>query len=479
MKENKVIKAGMGYTIGNYLLKGINFFTIPLFARLLSPSDYGQYNIFVAYETIVFIILGFGIHTSYKNARYKYKYVEEGTEVGKDYRTYVSATMVLLIVSAGIWLICSNLFANKIETGLGIDRLSVNLLILYSLSTAIFQCYNADIGLEYKFQNFLRISGINAIANILLSVVLILGPFSEKRYIARVYGTTIPMIIISTVICIGYLRKAKPKNLKYFGKWGLRYSVPIIPHGLGQVILSQFDRIMIERMVSSAAAGIYSFAYNINIIINVTTQSLDNVWNPWFYEKMHQKDYSEIKNVSGLYVTGMSVFVILIMLVSPEMILVLGSDSYKEAIYCVIPIIVSGFFSFLYTLPSSVEYFYEKTKYIAAGTLGAAVLNVILNTIFIQKYGYVAAAYTTLFTYVVYFVFHYMMAIYIHKSSIYSHKVFAANIMAVLGCMFIALGLLKHMFIRWGIAIVLGLVTLVVEEKKLGLLSKIMLKRRS
>ena len=40
-EENKVIKAGIGYTIGNYLLKGLSFLTVPLFSRLLDTSDYG------------------------------------------------------------------------------------------------------------------------------------------------------------------------------------------------------------------------------------------------------------------------------------------------------------------------------------------------------------------------------------------------------------------------------------------------------
>jgi len=32
LKNNKIIKAGLGYTIGNYLIKGLSFLTIPIFA---------------------------------------------------------------------------------------------------------------------------------------------------------------------------------------------------------------------------------------------------------------------------------------------------------------------------------------------------------------------------------------------------------------------------------------------------------------
>ena len=65
---NRVLKAGIGYTIGNYLLKGLSFFTIPIFTRLLTTQDYGKYNVFLSYENIIFVLIGFAIHSSYTEA---------------------------------------------------------------------------------------------------------------------------------------------------------------------------------------------------------------------------------------------------------------------------------------------------------------------------------------------------------------------------------------------------------------------------
>ena len=36
LKQSKVFKAGIGYTIGNVMVKGINFLAIPIFSRLLT-----------------------------------------------------------------------------------------------------------------------------------------------------------------------------------------------------------------------------------------------------------------------------------------------------------------------------------------------------------------------------------------------------------------------------------------------------------
>ena len=48
-EKNSALKAGMGYTIGNVLVKGINFLTLPLFSRLLSTAEFGVYNVFLSY----------------------------------------------------------------------------------------------------------------------------------------------------------------------------------------------------------------------------------------------------------------------------------------------------------------------------------------------------------------------------------------------------------------------------------------------
>ena len=68
------------------------------------------------------------------------------------------------------------------------------------------------------------------------------------------------------------------------------------------------------------------------------------------------------------------------------------------------------FFLFLYTIPVGVEYYFKETKYIGATTFIAAAINVGTNYLFIKEYGYVAAAYTTLLSYVVMFALHWFIA---------------------------------------------------------------------
>ena len=72
-KGNKVIKAGIGYTVGNILIKGINFLTLPLFSRLLTTEEFGVYNVFASYEAILYVVVGLSIHSSVRSANLEFK----------------------------------------------------------------------------------------------------------------------------------------------------------------------------------------------------------------------------------------------------------------------------------------------------------------------------------------------------------------------------------------------------------------------
>ena len=477
-EKNKVVKAGIGYIIGNYLLKGLSFLTVPIFSRLMKPSDYGIYNTFIAYEAILYIVMGFAIHSSYKNALYKYRTIDDGAEQGKDYDTYVSATIMLQMISAVVWFLLVLAIGQYFTQLLGLDFTSMIFLCIYSFAGSILACYNAHVGLKYQYKSFLLVSGINAVSNIILSIVLMYTIFPQNRYMARIIGTTLPVTIITLFIIIKFFKKARPRNYKYFLPWGLKYSIPIISHGISQVILSQFDRIMINKIISSSAAGIYSFAYNIYAIINVTARSLDNVWNPWFYEQMRNKNIENIKKKSNIYTLMMLLASIVVILISPELVKILGDEEYWSASYSVIPIVAGGFFAFLYTIPASVEYYYEKTKFIAVGTIAAAIINVVLNLIFINKFGYIAAAYTTLFTYILYFVFHYIIAIKVHGSCVFSTKTLVLYSALLLALTALSLIFIDFIFVRWSMAIFTGIIFIISEERKVGFISKLIKKHR-
>lgn len=449
MDSRKIQKAGIGYTIGNYLLKGLSFLTIPIFSRLLSAADYGTYNTYMAYEGILFIFIGLALHSSFKNAKIKYS---------NDFNKYVSSCITLCIINFAIIMIVGNVIVCNLNLH---NNYYISLLIIHSLSTAIITYYNDYVSLSFEYKKFLIVSFINAVGNIILSLFFIIVVYKNNRAYGRIFGTVVPLTIICIAVVLKFFKLAKPSLNKEYLSYALKFSLPIIPHGISQVILSQFDRIMIASMVGNAEAGIYSFAYNVYSIIAVTYSSLGTVWSPWFYEKMYTNNIKDIKIVSKKYIWGISIFTMGIMIISPEIVIIMGSKEYYEAKYITAPLISGCFFTFLYTIPAQIEYYYEKTKYIAISTFSAAILNIVLNYLFIRQYGYRASVYTTFVTYMFYFYLHYKVSKRIDSRKIFSEKTFVLVILSqIFACIFTQL-FVNCWIIRWGIGIVIGIIFLI------------------
>ena len=123
IKTNKVLQAGMGYTIGNYLLKGINLITLPIFARLMNKTDYGLFNIYMSYEGIFVILIGVTLHSSLKSARYEFK---------NDYRKYVSSIEIVPMIMLAVALLIMNLFSGSVTQVTGLNLLTLDLLMIHS-----------------------------------------------------------------------------------------------------------------------------------------------------------------------------------------------------------------------------------------------------------------------------------------------------------------------------------------------------------
>ena len=110
------------------------------------------------------------------------------------------------------------------------------------------------------------------------------------------------------------------------------------------------------------------------------------------------------------------------MLVSPEILYVLGGESYLAAKYVMPPITMGLICQSIYTIYVNVEQFCKKTIGMAIGSVTAAIINYILNAIFIPIFGYTAAAYTTLASFMWLLIVHMFIVHRLGMSYVYHNK---------------------------------------------------------
>lgn len=444
----KAAKAGAAYTIGNVLLKGISFFTLPLFSRLLSTEEYGYFTVYVSYETIFTIFVGLCLFGCLRTGKFDYK---------NRFEEFVSSILWLsTLVFIGISVLVNVVYS--FYTGcFDFDRGILLILLVHSYAMFIFQFYNTKLALEYKYKGYLIASGINAIGGTILSIILILFSTSH-RYLSRIYGYAIVPIIVAGVIWSSFIYKARKQKIKLiqidFWKYGLLISLPLVLHNLSQQILNQFDRIMINRMVDTASVGIYGFIHTIANILQVIVLSMDSAWSAWMYEQLDQKNYKSIKERSSAYVLLMNIFYIGFISLAPDVIKIFGPAEYHSGIQMIYPMSFAIYFIFLYSLPVHVEYFYKKTKYIALGTSLAAICNLVLNYVFILLYGYMAAAWTTMASYLLLFVFHLVIAHKLDNNSMFPKRMIIISLILLVFSTVLSMLFAQNMLIRWTIMIV-------------------------
>ena len=186
----------------------------------------------------------------------------------------------------------------------------------------------------------------------------------------------------------------------------LSISLPLLPHLISLNILSSSDKVMIMKMIGKSANATYSVAYMVSNILIIIYNAMNKAWAPWFMDTMKSGKRKPIKDISRYYFLVFLAIIVGTGLMGPEIILVLGGRKYVDAIYVLIPLLISVLFQFVYSMFIQIEIFEKQMKIISFATVTAAVLNLGLNFVFIPIYGYVAAGYTTLVGYGVAMILH-------------------------------------------------------------------------
>ena len=179
---------------------------------------------------------------------------------------------------------------------------------------------------------------------------------------------------------------------------------------------------------------------------------------------MNEKDYNSINVFAEKYVEFMSAAMIGVILVGPEIVKLLSTKAYWEGIKIIPPIVLANYLIFVYTMYVNVEHYYKKTVFISINTIIAAVSNILLNIVFIYKWGYVGAAYTTLFSYILSLILHYRYARRIN-SKVFGLKHFVYPLIIIFIAVIVFYSFIETWYIRWIVAII-PVVVFGIKEKE-------------
>ncbi len=394
--------------------KGLQLITAPIYTRLLSTDEYGQVSLFFSWYEIMVIFTGLCLSKGvFNNGMMEFKEERDKYSFSMYSLTFCSATIIGTIVI---------LFCKFVYNFMKLPMNLICYMFLLLMFEAALSLWTVRQRFEYKWKLTTTVSLLLAILAPTVGIISVMR-LPEHHVYGRILGERTVFLFFYLIFVVHHARKAKFKISTQFWKYALKFNLPLIPHYLSLHILNHMDRIMIASIVSESAAGIYSVAYSGGAVIKMFWQSINASLIPWTYEKCEKKDYKRINDVTVVLVFTYAMICIIFMFLAPEIMKILAPSSYHEGIY-IIPSVVAGvYFAALYYIFANVVYYYKKPKYVMIGSVVSAVVNIVLNAIFIPIFGYLAAGYTTMISYLLQVIIDYAAMIKILKFNIYNMKI--------------------------------------------------------
>lgn len=435
--NQKVMKSGVWYMIGNFFTQAIGYLLVPVFTRLLTKSDFGYYNNFVSWLSLLSCVTGMGAHASLIRARYDYK---------KTLNSYVASILLINMINTLLIYGIAGLFYEQVLEALCMPPMYLHLLFAVLFVYPALTTFQMLQRLMYHY----RLSVVVSVLTCIMSAILSLGLvwFMSDRLLGRVLGQMIPLLLVNIVLILFYFFKAGRLYKEQF-VYILRVSLPFVPHLLGMQIMSVMDKTMITHFWGAEKNAVYSLSVSCVAISAILFQAMNNAFSPWLGECLHEKRYQDIRKFHYRYVFLFLCGILALLLVAPEIILIAGGKAYMDAFLTLPPLLFGVLCQFLYTLYVNIEQYEKKTIPMAIATSIAAAANFFLNWWLIPAFGYSAAAYTTAASYFLLLLLHYFVVRKMGFSTVYQTGFLVFCTALGGGCMFIFSKLGDLWYIRY------------------------------
>ncbi len=386
------VKVSTAYAVCSILQKCLSIITMPLFTRLLTTEQYGQFTIYHSWRGILAIAITLNLaYGSFSTAMVKYEDDRDG---------YISSVEGICLTLACLFTIVYLPFRDTWNRLFELPTPIMCVMIGEILCMTGISLWSGKMRFEFRYKEVVGVTLLISVLSPLLALLLVVNN-DEKGY-ARIIGYAAVNIVIGALFYIRSAVKGKKFFNKDYWKYALGFNIPLLAYYFSQIIFNQSDRIMISHMVGTDKAAIYGVAYSLAMVLTFVLNAINNSYVPWYYEKLKTGKGAENRPVSAAIAFLMAILLSGIIWFAPEIVLLMAGEKYMEAIYVVPPIAVCILLLFYSQLFINVEFYYEDKKSLVAASIWAAVINLALNWVCIRRFGYYAAAYTTLASYLVF-----------------------------------------------------------------------------
>lgn len=398
------IKDGAIYMIPSLLARGVSLFLIPLYTRVLTPADYGAFDLFTVFAAITNMVVALEVNQAI--ARF---YPTAKDELHK--RKYASTALWFTVAAYGVFSLIL-LMASSTLGPMIMGRDDLDGVFRIGTLHIFLGGVNYLIQNQFKWELRSKHFAVQSIILLLITsgVSIYLTYFLKMGVMGVILGQ-IAGFLGSTTFGLYMLRKTYLLSFKKsLLKEMLVYSAPLVPSGIAVFLTNYLDRIMINGYLSIEEVGLYGIAFRLAgltslLLIGIRSALMPLIFNN--YEKEQTK--RDIEILFRYFSVGALLFFAALSLFSKEILQVFTTEAYYES-YRYVPILILGILfsqSYIFMPGASIA---KKTKYFLYINLGAAALNIGLNLLLIPSLGLYGVAIATMSSHFMTFVLHYLVS---------------------------------------------------------------------
>jgi O-antigen/teichoic acid export membrane protein len=377
-------------------------------AVLENVADYGDVSLIFAYFVLFNVLLAYGMETAFfrfLNSEQKKKSV-------------LSTSAISLVLTSILVLVIGYFFRDQVSriTHIDTDYIVLVLWILFFDALVIIPfAYLRAMGKPIKY-TVLKL--LNVVLNLGLNVVLLL--FLKSWAESSTFWTTfyrpnfeVHYIFIANLVASGvtfltlisfYFKLNYNFDAKLW-KQMLRYAFPVLIAGIAFSINETFDRILLERLLpdnlAKDAIGTYSACYKLALFMMLFATAYRLGIEPFFFSNAKAKDakanYAKILEFFVIF--GALILLTVVVFVDILKLILIPNEAYWEAMTVVPILLLAYLFLGVYHNLSVWYKITDRTKFGAYISIFGALITLLINIIFIPKFGYMASAIATLFAY--------------------------------------------------------------------------------
>lgn len=463
------VKASFWFLICGFLQKGISFLTTPIYTHLMTEAEFGRVNVYISWFNIISIIATMQLAAGV----YMRGLVENEEDADAFSSSLLSLSTCCTVIFTAIYMVFHGVF-NRL-TGLSVYLMAM--MAIEMLTTVTYQFWSVRERSEFRYKKLAVLMAVYTVLRPLAGALAVYFADTNYQVEARVTATTAVTVLLFGGLYVSIQKKGKRFFDKKYWKYALCFNIPLIPHYLSQILLSQSDRIMIDKFCGGADVAYYSVAYALATVMLVFNSAVSSTMTPWLYRMIKEKNYKRLGKISYIVLLLIACINLVMVATGPELMRLVAPESYSVAVWAIPPVTASVYFMFLYDLFVAFEFYYQKTKWASVATFVCALANILLNAVFIPMYGFVAAGYTTLVCYILYGVAHYLFMRRVSVLYMEGERVYNAGIIFAIGAVFCLLcggmlALYPYVWVRYALLLGMAVAVFCLRKKIVALFAE-------